>query len=221
MDELSKKALGTIETTLDRLVSGDMKDEPGPDGLTYVQKLAFELFASGENTADLIAKARSPAVKAAFDGAAALNASKHALLDLAERCQKRGGYCRSDYKPGQVAFHFDLPYVLMPLDKKYGPHVYMPCNRDYAPLRELGKITGGSFWDYDDYPERAWHFRRDPREIEGAWLDPPNVLYLYGGADKIEYKSARAFMARYRDRLRRVLAEAVPGMGGLSLEPEW
>jgi hypothetical protein len=24
------------------------------------------------------------------------------------------------------------------------------------------------------------------REIEGAWLDPPNELYLYGGVDKVE-----------------------------------
>jgi hypothetical protein len=47
------------------------------------------------------------------------------------------------------------------------------------------------------------------------------VLYLYGGADKVEYKSERAFLGRYRDRLRRVLAEAVPGVGGLSVEPDW
>jgi hypothetical protein len=155
------------------------------------------------------------AIKAAVERAKALNAPKRALLDLAERCKKRGGYHRSDYKPGQVAFHFDLPYVLMPLDERYGPHVYMPGGRDYAPLGELGKVTGGRYWHYDEHPERAWHFRRCPYEIEGAWLDPPNERYLYGGADRREYSSPREFMETYRKRLRLVLAEAIPGKGAL------
>jgi hypothetical protein len=204
-----------------RLLDGDMKDKTNDAGRTYVEQLAYQMFPDPAAAAKLTASARLPAVKASIERAAALNAPKQAIMDLAAQCKKRGGLARRDYKSGQVAFHFDLPYVLMPLDKKYGLHVYMPCNRDYAPLGQLGKMTGGMFWHYDDYPERAWHFRRDPREIEGAWLDPPNKLYLYGGADKVEYKSARAFMARYRERLRCVLAEAVPGVGGLSLEPEW
>jgi hypothetical protein len=68
---------------------------------------------------------------------------------------------------------------------------------------------------------QAFPDRMNSHEIEGAWLDLPNVLYLYSGADKVEYKSERAFLGRYRDRLRRVLAEAVPGVGGLSVEPDW
>jgi hypothetical protein len=198
-----------------RLLNSDFKDE-------IIEELARDMLLDPIPTAELTtcAHAAGGPIKAAVDRAIALNRPKQALLDLAERCKKRGGYYRSDYKPGQVAFHFDLPYVLKPLDENYGPHVYMPCNRDYAPLGELGKVTGGKFWKYDNYPERAWHFRRDPREIDGAWLDPPNVLYLYGGADK-EYPSARAELETYRKRLRRVLAEAIPGVGGLSLEPEW
>jgi hypothetical protein len=157
---------------LDCLLNGDMKDQFGPDGLTFIQEIAKLFFEDPAGAAKFVASnfGENPSVKAMVERAAALNAPKRAVMDLAARCKERGGFARRDYKPGQVAFHFDLPYVLMPLDKKYGPHTYMPCNRDYAPLGELGKMTGGPFWCYEDYPERAWHFRRDPREIEGAWL---------------------------------------------------
>jgi hypothetical protein len=217
---LVRAAFGEVLDLLD----GDFKDRTNSRGNTYTEELARQMFLDQAMAEKLNATAQLPQVRAAVDRAVVLNRPKQDLLDIARRCQERGGYDRSDYKGGQVAFHFDLPYVLMPLDEKHGPlapagqrpaaHVYMPCNRDYAPLGELGKATGGSFWDYDDYPERAWHFRRDPREIEGAWLDPPNVLYLYGAADR-EYPSDRAFMEIYRKRLRLVLAEAVPGAGPL------
>jgi hypothetical protein len=210
---------------IDRLLDGNMKARRNDNGWNYVEELARQMLLNPKKSGELLSKASTPGclpgIKASVERAAALNAPKQAIMDLAARCKERGGFARRDYKPGQVAFHFDLPYVLMPFDTKYGPHTYMPCNRDYALLGELGKMTGGPFWRYEDHPERAWHFRRDPREIEGAWLDPPNVLYLYGAADTVVYKSARAFMERCRDRLRRALAEAVPGVGGLAPASNW
>ena len=71
--------------------------------------------------------------------------------------------------------------------------------------------------------DRACHFRRDPHErdpheIEGAWAQ---VDGLYTAKDSDKFRSERAFLAAYVERLHRVLAEAVPGVGGLSLAPEW
>jgi hypothetical protein len=79
---------------------------------------------------------------------------------------------------------------------------------------------------YDHCETQAWHFRRDPKETGGLFNEGPEswdgcsrssrrLLYItddmYGIADS-------AFLAVYRLRLRRVLAEAVPGVGAFS---EW
>ena len=93
--------------------------------------------------------------------------------------------------------------------------MWLPCNRQYQPLGEhvYGRTT------YDRCTDRAWHFRCDPHEIEGAWAERDG-LYLYTSKDRGEFRSECAFIAAYVERLRLVLAEAVPGVGGLSLEPE-
>jgi integrase len=67
----------------------------------------------------------------------------------------------------------------------------------------------------------------DPAEIgflikddrcDAEWPFKKNCLYvtkdLYGVADRV-------FLPVYRERLRRLLAEAVPGAGGLRVVPEW
>jgi hypothetical protein len=118
-----------------------------------------------------------------------------------------------------------------PGNPRHDEHVYIPLNRAGVPLRlatkeqALGEAAGGRRGDYD--PAQAWHFRRDPTEIGllikddrcGAeWPYKRNCLYvtkdLYGVADSV-------FLPIYRKRLRRLLAEAVPGIGGLRVEPEW
>lgn len=77
--------------------------------------------------------------------------------------------------------------------------------------------------NYEDYAGQAWHFRRDPREIEGAWAKLGWQPYLHVARDRLDRsaKGQRAFNRLYVDRLGRVLSEAVPGVGGLSAEPEW
>jgi hypothetical protein len=54
----------------------------------------------------------------------------------------------------------------------------------------------------------------DPREIKDAWAQAKS-LYLYTAANRGKYRSERKHLAVYLDRLRRVLAETVPGVGGL------
>ncbi len=215
-------ALGTdcraiFNTVIDRLLNGDMKDKRNAGGWTYVEQLAHDMFADPKMAAKLTATAGLPGVKASLKRAAALNAPKLALLATAEQCKTRG-----------ATFRLDLPHRLLRLhhstdeDPRYGEHVYLPLNRSGVPLGEEAGWRGC----YDRCDASAWHFRRDPNEIgvlidddseiEGGW--PPggrNYLYitddLHGMADSV-------FLSVYRDRLRRVLAEAVPGVGGLSTE---
>jgi hypothetical protein len=210
-----------FENLLNRSLDGDLKDVVDAKGLTFLQGVADNLFANPEVEAPTLRRfGHVPVVKAVLERAKALNAPKDAIMHLAQRCKDRGGWHRRDRDPGNYkpAFHLDLPYQFKRLDARHGPHVYLPVNRHYGPLGRDRREWRGS---YDDYADQAWHFRRDPLEIEGVWLAPPNVSYLYGGGDTVVYKSARAFMARHRDRLRRVLAEAVGGLGGLNPDPEW
>jgi hypothetical protein len=155
-----------------------------------------------------------------------LNAPKLALLATAERCKSWWETAK-----GEPVFSRDLPHRLYrpywteenPGNPRRDEHVYMPLNLDGAPFGEEGGRRG----DFGYNPAQAWHFRRDPAELgilfkndlcSAEWPYKRNSLYvikdLKGVADS-------AFLAVYRERLRRVLAEAVPGVGGLSLEPEW
>jgi hypothetical protein len=123
-------------------------------------------------------------------------------------------------------FFRDLPHRLYrpywteenPRNPRRDEHVYLPLSHEGVPL---GGERG------DENPARAWHFRRDPAEVGvlikddrcGAeWPYKRNCLYvtkdLYGVADNV-------FLSIYQKRLRRLLAEVVPGIGGLSLDPEW
>jgi hypothetical protein len=82
--------------------------------------------------------------------------------------------------------------------------VYIPLNRDFNRLRS-------------DHPPAcsheafAWYFRADPFEIECAWSATPDCLY-----DDADIRRPRMeFRPLNRERLRRLLAEAIPGMGAL------
>jgi hypothetical protein len=208
-------ARAIFEDAIARLLTGDMKDTKNDNGLTYLQQLAHDMFADPKMAAKLTASARLPGVKASLERAAALNAPKLALLELAGRCKKLGRYTRRDGRPAPH-FYLDLPYCLRQLDQSHGEHVYLPVNRHYKPLGQEQHAHGA----YEDHAGQAWHFRRDPHEIEGAW-SKTDRSYFYVGEDVGRYRTERAFLEAYRDdRLRRVLAEAVPGVGGLRLEPE-
>jgi hypothetical protein len=209
---------------ISRLLDGDLKDKPNDNGWTFVEELARQMLFNPRKAAELIAKARLPGVKASIERASALNAPKLALLATAERCKAWGGSLRP--AKGKPVFFRDLPHRLYrpywteenPGNPRHDEHVYLPLSHEGVPL---GGERG------DDNPARAWHFKRDPAEIgvlikddrcDAEWPYKRNCLYvtkdLYGVADNV-------FLAVYRKRLRRLIAEAVPGVGGLSLEPEW
>jgi hypothetical protein len=218
--------LATIyEDAIERLLDGDMKDTKNSHGWTYIEQLAKDLFERPEEAAKLTAMARLPGVKASIERAAALNAPKLAILATAERCKTWGGSLRP--AKGEPVFFRDLPHRLYrpywseenPGNPRHDERVFMPLNRDGAPFGEEGGRRG----DFGYNPAQAWHFRRDPAELgilfkndlcSAEWPYKRNSLYvikdLKGVADS-------AFLAVYRKRLRRLLAEAVPGVGGLSL----
>jgi hypothetical protein len=228
------------EQVIERLLNGDMKGRKNSRGWTYVEQLAHDMFLHPKMAAKLTAMARLPAVKASVERALALNAPKQAIMDRAERIKKRGEYDRRGYyeargcrergdlyedgarsryrKPEEPMFYLDLPFRLQPLDKRHGPHVFLPLHRKY---KLLGTDRNDHVRDYDDHADLAWHFRRDPREIAGAW-SPKQDYYVYTMSDYgNSLKNEKPFLNEYRRRLRVLLAEAVPGVGGLSLEPEW
>jgi hypothetical protein len=195
------------EEAIERATNGDLKDTKNSRGWNYVEEFARQMLLAPRKAAGLIAKASTrgclPGVKASVERAVALNAPKLALLATAERCKKRGGFRGEGPAP---VLSLDLPYKLHRLDpERYGEHVYVPTDRYHRPLGQEARYEGGS---YEDHAGQAWHFRRD---FHG--------LYFYTLADR--HLTDRAFLAIYRVRLRCVLAEAVPGVGGLSLEPEW
>jgi hypothetical protein len=214
---------------IERLLNGDMRDRKNSRDWTYVEELARQMLLNPEKAAELTAKASAPGclpgIKASVERAAALNAQKLAILATAERCKTWGGSLRP--AKGEPVFFRDLPHRLYrpywteenPGNPRRDEHVYMPLNRDGAPFGEEGGRRG----DFAYHPAQAWHFRRDPDEIgilikddrsAAEWPYKRNSLYaikdLKGIADG-------AFLAVYRKRLRRLLAEAVPGVGGLSL----
>jgi hypothetical protein len=181
------------------------------------------MFERPELAAKLTAMAHLPAVKASIERAAALNAPKLAILDLAERCKTWGG----SLQPEQVVFFRDLPHRLFrpywtdenPGNPRRDEYAYVPLNWHGAPFGE----DGGRRGDHDYSPARAWHFRRDPAEFAVLIDDDPEIIhgdapgkrnYLYAIAD-LHGVADSAFLAVYRKRLRRLLAEAVPGVGAL------
>jgi hypothetical protein len=89
---------------------------------------------------------------------------------------------------------------------QFGPRAYVPMNRDRNLLGEDGEhpCSCGTEWD-------AWSFRSGPFEIKSAWSPTPGCMY-----DDDDLRRARMeFRPLYRDRLRLLLAEAVPGAGAL------
>jgi hypothetical protein len=210
-----------LTEAITRLTDGDLADYRGSHGRNFIEKLAFQIFARGENTADLIAKARSPAIKTAFERAAALNAPKQAILD-------RLAQCKSLFADDETFFrHFPSRLVpLFPWQPRREPihpleGVYLPLNRWRAPLGEGPEWDGG----FGDYVDRAWNFNLFP---DGDFDDDLSELidegvYSIGGCgdrrlglmDHFTDDDAPAFLATYTVRLRRVLAEAKPGVGAL------
>jgi hypothetical protein len=235
------------EQVIERLLNGDMKDRKNCRGWNYVEELARQMILDPKKAAELIAKASArgclPGIKASVERAVALNAPKLALLATADQIKKRGHYDRRGYyeargcrdrgdlyedgarsryrKPEEPMFYLDLPFRLQPLDKRHGPHVFLPLHRKY---KLLGTDRDDHVRDYDDHADVAWHFRRDPREIEGAW-SPKQDYFVYTMSDYgNSLKNEKPFLNEYRRRLRVLLAEAVPGVGGLRIEPlqaEW
>jgi hypothetical protein len=68
----------------------------------------------------------------------------------------------------------------------------LPVNRHYSPLGWDQNAWPGRC---DDYADQAWHFRRDPREIEGARLDPPSCICTAGRARSNTNPNARSWRA--------------------------
>jgi hypothetical protein len=200
--------------TVNSLLNGSEKDKRNEAGRTFVEELAHGMFLDPNLAAKLTASANArargiPSLKASIERAMALNAPKNALLSTLDRCKGRGPLQREEHEP-PPNFYLDFPKKLHQLDpERYGPWCYLPTNWHHA----LIGTDGHSFSSRDDYGWEMWAFRRDPFEIEGAWSDQRG--YFYTWRDKDDCKTDRAFLARYRDRLRRVLAEAVPGVGAL------
>jgi hypothetical protein len=224
---------------LDRLLDGDLKNHTGSHGRNYVEKLASQMLLDPKRAAELTAGADArarglPQLKAAVDRANALNASKQALLDKLARCKDRGSV-----GPNGPADNFfrDMPYRLYSLRSwtKENPrwaemeHAYLPLNHSEAPLGEEDWRGG---YEYHLHANRAWFFKCDPREF-GMLLDedpgysglphwncgePLRCLYTVRDfPDVNSIKRDREFLAVYAGRLRRLLAEATPGVGGLAV----
>jgi hypothetical protein len=204
-----------------------MADRKNDNGWNYVEELARQMFLDPKTAAELVAKASAPGclpgIKASVERAAALNAPKLALLATAERCKELGSFQRGGRGP---LFYLDLPYTIEPLFERYGPlapssqdgaQVYLPVHRNYKPL---GTDYAGPVRGYD-VADLAWHSGVTPARSRALGRRSNDCCYFYTSVDYDNYRTEKEFLAAYRDRLRRVLAEAVPGMGGLSLETEW
>jgi hypothetical protein len=177
-----------------RLLDGDEKDRTNGNGRTFVEELARQMLLNPKKSAELTARASAPgclpAVKSAVERAAALNAPKLALLDHVKRIER---------------YWTDAPYCMHRLEDGS----WLPLNRSYKPLGG----DPGAYYDYEACTGQAWSFRADPHEIEGVWQPDRSEEWLYIAYD---LSRVRGEHAAYLRRLRRVLAEAVPGVGGLS-----
>jgi hypothetical protein len=177
------------EEAITRLLDGDMKDKANGNGWTYVEELARQMLLDPKSAADLIARARLPAVRAAIEHANSLNAPKLALLDHVNRIER---------------FWTDAPYCIHRLEDGS----WLPLNRSYKPL---GGDPGG-YYDYEACSGQVWSFRANPHEIEGVWQPDRSDEWLYITYD---LSRVRGEHAAYLRRLRRILAEAVSGVGAL------
>jgi hypothetical protein len=180
-----------------RLLDGELKDEKNASGWTYAEQLARDMFLHPKSAAELTAKASAkgclPAVKAAVERAAALNAPKLALLDHVKRIER---------------FWTDAPYCIHRLEGGS----WLPLNRSYKPLGG----DPGRYYDYEACAGQAWSFRADPHGIEDVWQPDMSEEWLYITYD---LSRVRGEHAAYLRRLRRILADAVPGVGGLRVQP--
>jgi hypothetical protein len=202
---------------LDRLLTGDLAGYRGPDGTgdRFVDKLAHGMLldpvAAAKATTAADARARGlPQLKAAVERATTLNRPKQALLD-------RLAQCRTLFQDETFFRHFPRRlHPLFPWQPSREPRhplegVYLPLNRWGSPLGEGPEWDG----DFGDYVTQAWHFRWDDDT-------PDEALYTLGcggGLSLMDHYTddyAPAFLATYGKRLRRVIAEAKPGLGGLA-----
>jgi hypothetical protein len=169
----------------------------GTEDRADIEELAKKLFLDRSlrlSPGDSRKLARVPAVKSAVVRAAKLSVRKHAIMDRLAKCVSTLSYLE-----GQLPWDFytDFPWRLRQLDPEmYGPWTFQPLN-----------CCGGAMGGEGD----AWYFRRDPHEIEDAFAPDGSIVENRRAEDR----SARVFLARYGRRLRRILAEAIPGRGGL------
>jgi hypothetical protein len=200
----------TFAEVITRLLDGNFKDE-------LIEELARDMLLDPTTAAELTTRAAASAqsaIKAAVDRARELNAPKQALLDFAERTD-----------PFDPQFLIDLPFCFSRLDTTCGAvgaadgtQLWLPTNRKYKPL---GKPLRGDYYDYEEFADQAWHFRCNPREIAGAWARQQDFVWIEAERE-YSRKARRAFHQLYLDRLRRILAEAIPRCGGLArIDWDW
>jgi hypothetical protein len=186
---------------LRRSTFGDLEHTPCENGLTFLQSTANEIFRDPAYPRRTMAEFDyAEPVQIALRSADRLNKHKRKLLDPLD--EEANGIVPG---AGWRNFRRDYPYTFERLDPvRFGPYVFIPLNRDLNYLRS-------------DHPPAcshealAWYFRTSPFEIEGAWSATPGCLY-----DDADLRRPRIeFRPLYRERLHRLLAEAIPGMGAL------
>src|SRR5262245_55244810 len=135
---LKQRCQALRDDALNRVLNGDMKDKRGPDGLTFVQQIAKRLFDDSATASGFIAKSfggvENPLVKAMVERAAALNAPKLALTELARHRKPRKEGLDRTRRPGP-SFWIDLPFCFRQPDLTRSD-MWLPCNRHYLPLGE-------------------------------------------------------------------------------------
>jgi hypothetical protein len=103
-----------------------------------------------------------------------------------------------------------MPYHFVQLRSRRFKHLYLPVNRNYKPLGNMGR----EWVDYRSYASQAVIFRRDPHHLEGVWADPER-LYLYKGS----VGSRLDYFARYERLVSHSMAVA-GAKGDLMIVPE-
>jgi hypothetical protein len=84
------------------------------------------------------------------------------------------------------------PYCFHPIQAGGREHVWLPLNREYAPL---GARRAESI-DYEAHAGRAWWFETDPREITGAWRKIGRQPYVYIEHEMVSIGAFEAYLAR-------------------------
>jgi hypothetical protein len=202
----TEAVMAVFEGILRRSTFGDLEHVPcGDTGLTLLQGTANELFRDPTYSRRTMAEYDyNQSVQVTLGIADMLNKKRRGLLDpLADDAN---GVSPG---PGWRNFRRDYPWSFEKLDaEQFGPWVYIPLNRDLNQLRS-DHPPGGSHEAF------AWYFRSDPLDIEGAWSSTPGQMY-----DENDLRRPKIeFRPLYHERLRRLLAEATPGLGALGRWP--